>query len=310
MISAPLQPTQTAPQPKPLVFGNGFSRADAYAIFAVLMWGINVVFTKAALSEIDVLAFMTVRILLSALLAMLALVVLERTVRIKRRDLVPLGLLGLLGVGLAQLLFIVGLNLSLASHGSLLLGANPVFAAVLASWLGWDQFKRRNWFGVALCLVGLALLTGIGSTGFSSSVLLGDALVLLGAFFGASYTVLSKRFLADYTPLQVLAYGLAFSCLPLLALGAGPILAQDWSAVSPAAFGALGFSVLFGTVVGSVLWLKSITHIGIIRTSLYQYLFPVVGVILAVVLLNEGLNGAQWVGAAIVLVGIFFARGS
>jgi drug/metabolite transporter (DMT)-like permease len=190
------------------------------------------------------------------------------------------------------------------------LGANPVFAGLLAGWLGWDQFKRKNWFGVIVCLVGLALLTGIGSTTFSPMVLLGDGIALMSAFFGACYTVLSKRFLGDYSPLQILTFGLLFSSIPVLLFAGDSLRAQDWSTISFEVYAILAFAAILGTVVATIFWLKSVTRIGILRTSLYQYLLPVVGLILALVLLKEQLDVTQWVGIAIVFVGTYFARSS
>lgn len=308
MISAPLQSTGARARAKFFSFGNGLSRADAFALLAVLFWGINVAFTKSALDEIDVLAFITLRVLLSAVIAFLALFIIEHDVGVKRRDLVPLGLLGLVGVGLAQLAFILGLNFSLASHGALLLGMTPVFAALLAGWLGWDRIQKKNWFGVGICLVGLWLLTRAGGTASTGSIFLGDAVTLLSALLGAIYSVFSKRFLQAYSPLKILTYALVFSSALMLLVGGVPVLQQDWRAASLQAVITLVFSALFGTVIASILWLKSIGRIGIVRTSIYQYLLPVIGVALALALLKEELSGQQWVGAVIVMLGIFFAR--
>jgi drug/metabolite transporter (DMT)-like permease len=307
--SAPIEPqVQVAPQGASLASGKRYSRADALAILAVLFWGLNVTFTKGVLNELDALAFVTVRMIISTTLALGAIAILERSIHVKMRDLVPLGMLGLLGIGLAQLIFILGLNLSLASHGALLLGLNPVFAALLAGWLGWDRLRAKNWIGVGVCLVGVWLLTGAGLVAMDGNILLGDAIVLFSAVLGAMYTVLSRRFLFAYSPLKILTYGMLFSLVPMLLLGATSIGAQDWSGVSVNAWAALLFSAVFGTVLASIFWLKSVTRIGIVRTSIYQYLLPIFGIVTALFLLHEAWDPIQWVGAVIVLVGMMYAR--
>lgn len=281
--------------------------ADGAALLAVLLWGLNIPLSKISLGEIDLLAFSGARTWLGALVALTALVALERDLTLRPADRVPVVMLGLFGVGFTQLLFFAGLQLTLASHASLLQGLNPVFAAILAGWAGAGRLKPRGWLGVAVCLAGLWLLTGAGAGALNLRMLAGDALALLSGATGATYVVLSRRYLATYSPLKIQTYALTSSALVVSVVAIGPWLGQDWAAISWPAYAALAYSGIAATVLAMLLWLASVRRIGPVRTALYQYLLPVVGLVLSLVLLREGLDVRQWLGAGVLLAGLVLA---
>lgn len=284
-----------------------FSHADGAALMAVFLWGIHVPLMKIALSQINVLAFVTVRAILASALILVALAVLEGDIKVETSDLRPLAILGVMGVGLTQVNFALGLSYTLASHSALLVTTSPIFATFLATWVEGDRPKATRWYGILLSLLGIWLLVGSGAAVLGPRILLGDTITLVSAILWAGYTVLSKRFLTIYSPLKVTTYALVFSNVALVPLGIRYVIAQDWRAVSPEAWSALAFSVVLGIVVANILWLKSVIQIGITKTILYQYMVPVVTILVASVLLKEHLTVHQIVGAGIVLAGTALA---
>lgn len=286
---------------------NQLREADGAALLAVFLWGLNIPLSKVSLGEMDLLVFSGVRTWLGAVVALTALVLLERDVSLRPADRVPVVALGLFGIGLTQLLFNGGLQLTLASHASLIQGLNPVFAAILAGVMGYGRLKPTGWIGVAVCLAGLWILTGAGEGALDQRVLLGDALALLSGATGATYVVLSRRFLATYSPLKIQAYALTSSALVVSVAAIGPWLRQDWTAISWPAYAALAYSGVAATVIAMLFWLSSVQRIGPVRTSIYGYLLPVVGLLFSLVLLREGLDARQSIGAGVLLAGLVLA---
>ncbi len=280
---------------------------DGTALLAVLLWSVNIPLSKLSLGEMDLLVFSGLRTWLGAAVALIALVLLERDVSLRPADRLPVVVLGLFGVGLAQLLFHGGLQLTLATHASLLQGFNPVFAAILASVMGYGRLQPTGWIGVAFCLAGLWILTGAGWGDPNQRLLLGDALLLLSGVTGASYVVLSRHFLKAYSPLKIQTYALTSSALMLSPMAIGPWMRQDWTAISWPAYAALAYSGVAATVIAMLFWLSSVRRIGAIRTALYQYLLPVIGLALSLLLLREGLDVRQAIGGVVLLGGLFLA---
>src|SRR3989304_4396386 len=81
--------------------------------------------------------------------------------------------------------------------------------------------------------------------------------------------------------------------------GAGPMLA--WV--------ALAFSALLSVAVGNVVTFRAVRLLGPTRVTNYQFLSPVVAVVVGALLLSEVIVPGQIVGGAIIGAGILVARG-
>lgn len=92
--------------------------------------------------------------------------------------------------------WVPSLQLTTIAASTLLVATEPVFAAVLESTLLRERLRRNLWAGMAIALAGTAFIlasdfTNLDGT-FSPRALLGDALALLGALFGACYFVTGR----------------------------------------------------------------------------------------------------------------------
>ena len=281
-----------------------FGSADGLAIVAVVIWGSGISVSKIVIDHIDVLAFLAIRGVCAALLLFVALVALGHNLRVKKTDVGSLALLGGVGIGLTHIGFLFGLKFTLASHGSVLVAMGPVFAALMATWVGWEKPHAMTWCGFGVCLVGIWLLVRGGQADLDIRILLGDLCLLGSALCWAVHILIGKRLLLIYSPLKVLAYATAFSNFVVLPIGIRSVVTQNWKIVTLEGWFGLVFTVLLSLVVANLLWLKSIKEIGVTRTALYQYLVPVVGVAMALLLLKEHLTFHQATGAGVVLSGI------
>lgn len=57
-----------------------------------------------------------------------------------------------------------------------------------------------------------------------------------------------------------------------------------------------------------LIWNNGIVNVGPVKTSVYQNLVPVLGLIFGIILLNESLSYLQYIGSAIVVMGIVLTR--
>ena len=73
------------------------------------------------------------------------------------------------------------------SSATALVSTQPIWAALLARRAG-HVIPRRAWIGIAVAVVGAALVTGVDVT-LSTRALAGDLLAVIGGFFAAAYMV-------------------------------------------------------------------------------------------------------------------------
>ncbi len=275
----------------------------------VAIWGVNFPVIKGALKELPPLAFNGLRFLIAGALLVLMLRRLEGTRPLARADLPGLVLLGLLGHAGYQSLFMAGLARTTAGHSSLIIAMVPLFVGVIGVALGFERPSLWMWVGLVVAFAGtFILLRGRGPLSLSTGTLTGDLLTLAAATCWAGYTVLSRPFLARFSPLRLATLTLLLG-LPVIAASAAPGLARlDWRAVSAGSWTALAYSAVFAVAIAYTIWYTSVQAIGSAKTAAFSNLIPIVALLSARALLDEPMGPAQMAGGAVVLLGVWLAR--
>jgi drug/metabolite transporter (DMT)-like permease len=208
-----------------------------------------------------------------------------------------------------NVLFLYGVTLAPASHGAVIVpGLIPVFTLGLARVLFRETIRWQQAIGVAVCLVGLALVVG-PAFGGEPTVLIGDTMYAISAFLWATYTILGRsvttRFhVAAITCLSGALGALAFLPLALL----DPVGFGTLAGASPRALAGLAYLGSLGTAVGFVLFYLGVQRIGAARASAYAVLIPLFGVSMTVPILGEAFSPVSLLGAAIVIGGLWLTQ--
>lgn len=283
---------------------------DLMMIGMVVIWGVNYSIIKLAMRSLSPFTFNVVRFSLATLLMLLLLRARGESLRIARRDIPAMLVLGLTGHGLYQIFFVSGLALTTASNSSLILASMPIFAALYAQLFRVERANRATWIGIAISFAGILLLMLGSGKEFSvgSSTLTGDFLTLVAAMLWAGYVTISKPLLVRYSPVKVTTMLMLVGTPILVAVGLPSALAQDWRSVPPIAWGAILYSAGLSTVLAYTLWSVGIRRIGSTRTAIYSNVTPIAAVAAGWLLLGDRLQPAQAVGAAVVVCGLLLTR--
>ena len=158
-------------------------------LLTVVLWALNLTVTRYILQHgFQPLAYAVVRYGLASALFVAIAVLAERTLRIARRD---LGLVALaaLALYLNQIAFVYALDSTSASTIALLLGATPIFAALIGLALGLERMSRRFWVASVVSFAGVGLVAA-GAGGEVSASRLG---ILLGIVTAATWAGTRSR---------------------------------------------------------------------------------------------------------------------
>ena len=197
----------------------------------------------------------------------------------------------------------VGLSLTNASTGALIVGTNVLLVAPLAAWLFKERLGALRVIGLALGMVGLFVLTtrlDLGS--ISSGQLTGDLLLFVATIMIALTYVLSRYALRHMSYDQFVLTILLFTPLPLLAM----YLLSGSSA--PVQVGSLPLILYIGilcSAVPTMLWVWGLRYIGMVASSTIILSEATFAVVLAVLILDEPINGFVLVGAGLTFLAIF-----
>lgn len=286
------------------------SFTDITLFTVAVIWALNFTVIKASLSEIDLYSFNALRFVLAAVFLWGVVAKRKQWFKIDKSDWLPLIILGLAGNLLYQWLFIVGINQTYAANAAVLLGTIPIWVAVFSHFFSFEILNRLKSIGVILAFAGVALIIASGKNpiSFGSETFTGDLSIIIAATVWAIYTIYSKKFLSRYTPLQFSTFMTTFGAIALVILAIPNSTETNWSQVSIAAYGGVVYSGLLAIGLAYLIWNNGLLRVGAVRTAAYQNLVPVLGLFFGIVLLGESLEILQYVGSAIVIIGIVLTR--
>jgi drug/metabolite transporter (DMT)-like permease len=282
-------------------------RTELFLLVAVLLLGTNPVAVKYAVSAIAPLPFVALRFTVAGLLLLGAVRFLRSGGRLERKDLLPMVGVGAVGVGMTNILFTSGVNLTNASDTALIYAVVPVWGMILGSVLGLERPTLRGILGVGIAFLGIVVVV-YGGLGGSGSSLQGNLLVLGATVCWGSYTVLSLPLLKKYSPLVVAAYTMLFGGLAALPFALPSLPSVHWDAMSVGVWAAVAYSTVLVAAFGFFAWQRGASLLGANKVLVYQYLITFVGVTSGIVLLGEGLEVEKIFGGVIILIGVYLAR--
>jgi drug/metabolite transporter (DMT)-like permease len=278
-------------------------------IGVVLVWGGNYTFGKFGMKELSPEMFTLIRFAIVFPVLLLGLWMTERGVKIERRDIPRLVFVGLIGISVYQTLFMTSVKYTSATNSSLMIALSPIFTGILAILSGQEKFTWRVQIGSVIAFLGAAAVIELGSKSavFYPHQLMGDLIGLLAAFFWGWYPVLAAPLVKKYSSLRVTALSSGVGVLFLLLFDVNQLTVTSWS-FDVITWSAILYAALPVTVYGLVAWYYGIGKIGSTKVMVYMYAIPLVAILVAVVVLQEKLNGWQMVGAVIILAGITIVK--
>ncbi len=279
-----------------------------YALLTALgmIWGASFTFIKVAVSTIPAIPMTISRLALSALIMLVLMTWMRERLPPWGRIWIYIALSALIGNALPFLLVAWGEEGVDGALAAILMSPGPLFAAVLAHLLTRDdKLNRHKMAGVALGIVGVAVLMGIDNL----FRLGGDAkhqlaVLAAGCCYGANVVV--NRWLTGGSPVANVTAVILVSVLLLVPLLALPGL---WTFTpSNASLTAIFVLALLSTAIGTLMMLNLVSRQGAAFTAQVNFLVPVFGVISGALLLGERPSIRSVAGLALILAGVAIAR--
>lgn len=277
------------------------SRAHMLALLLLgAVWGASFLFIGVAVAALGPFPLMFLRVGLASLV-LLAIIALRREraaldVRGRWRQYLLVGLLNsaipFSLIAYAELRIPVSLS-------AILNATTPLFTALIAALWGGEPLTRRRLAGVALGVVGVAVLMGGGAFGVGQIVGI-LAMLLASCFYGAG-TVYAARRIRGLPPVFAsLAQLLGASA----ALAIPAALSLPHTPPSPEALAALAALVLLSTVGGYQIYFFLLREIGPTSTSSVTFIVPLFGCLWGALLRHDTLGANVLVGMLVIFASV------
>jgi drug/metabolite transporter (DMT)-like permease len=212
--------------------------------------------------------------------------------------------LALLAVPFNQGLFLYGMKFTLAAHGALLYATTPIMVLCLSCiWLK-ERLSLFKIIGITLGFCGVLLVLFEKGIKFSGQTFKGDILLFFAVLTWSLYTILSKKMLKKYQPLQVTGYSLTLGAILFLPIGILPLIRQDYGIVTRSGLSSILYLAILTSVLGYLTWNWALSKIEASKVAVVSNLQPIFAALLAWVFLGEKITAAFIVGALIVASGV------
>ncbi len=305
-------PIAAEPQPAPAQIAHApasFGLTDLGLILMSVIWGVNFSIVKVGLGAIEPLVFGGLRVTIAALVLAVIALSMRSAQWPSRRDLLILAGLGVIGNGFYQLLFLTGMSRTRAGTAALLVASGPAWIAIISRLTGRERLPPRGWMGIGLQMIGVAcVVSSANGVDTGGNALLGAGLIAIGSIMWAVYTVALQPYTKTVHPFQLSAITMASGALVCGGLAIPGALHTDWSAVGPAAWGAVLYASIGAMVIAYMLYYNGVRMIGATRTSMYANLQPLIALTFAALMLSERPTAWQLLGALFIMGGLLLSR--
>lgn len=267
-----------------------------------LVWGATFLWLKVGIREMPPISLNAVR-LVAAMLALFIILRLTKTKLRFRERWRSYFFLGVFNIALPFVLITISEHNITSGMASILNSTVPFFTMILIPFFVPEEaWTLPKMIGLVVGFAGVVILAYHpvdGGSGFQWGALL----VLLASVSYAVSAIFARRVTYGVEP-AALAFGQSiFANLvlwPTALLFEGsiqlPVQTMTWVSI-------LWLGIM-ATAIGTFFFYSLINTVGATRTTLTTYIFPLVGVLLGVLILNEALSWRLLAGGALIIAGV------
>lgn len=232
--------------------------------------------------------------------------------KIERKDLLLIGVLGLINMCVNQLAFVWGVKYTTAPNAALAYALTPAFVVLILLMLRGEKPSLIKYLGLALAILGAAIVLVDRGASLNIDQMLGNFMVLSASISWAAFTVFGRPLIARYGPLHATALtffaGLAFY-IPLWLVM--PVH-DTTTALTDSTWASTWFQLFYlGVItsgVGYALWYVALSKLDPSRVAVFNNLQPVITSILAFMIFGTEPTVFFIVGGFIALSGVILTQ--
>ena len=219
-----------------------------------------------------------------------------------------LALLGLAGVALNQLAFVLGVERTSVAHAALVIALTPLVVLVTAAAIGQERLTLRKAGGMAVAIAGIGVLQHSHSAGGSPSSLLGDFFIFLAALTFGVYTVFGKEQLRRHGSMTITTFAYVTGALVLAPMTLYQVSLHPLGNLTAVDWWSLLYMSLISSIAGQLIYAYALKHMAASRVSAASYLQPLTATMMAAPLLGETVSGSILSGGLLVLAGLYLTE--
>jgi probable blue pigment (indigoidine) exporter len=275
-------------------------RALVLGILFAAMWSSAFATARVIVAHAPPLAALSVRFLISGLLAVIVARALGQSWRLTGPQARAVILFGLCQNAAYLGLNFIAVQWVEASLAVIIAASMPLMVAALGWALRGEKVAPLGVTGLVAGFIGVGLIMSTRLTAGADP--LGVALCVLGALALAVATLTLRGASSSGNLLMIVGLQMLVGAVSL-ALISG-VTETLWLKPSPAFFAALAYQIVVPGLAATLIWFALVSRIGSTRAATFHFLNPFFGVAIAAALLGEVVRPLDLLGVGITMAGI------
>ena len=282
----------------------------AMLVFVMLVWGANVPALKYLVTAVPPVTLTAFRIFIAGIAVMLILWKMKLLRKPTKKEWTYILLGSLLNVVAHHYFLNMGLSITSATHGGLILGAGPILTAITGAIILKSFPSMIQWIGLVIGLAGvsISILVGGGMGGGN----IGDFYVFMAIFMQVlSFMVITKA-ARTLDPRLLTGYMLVIGSLALIVIS----LIQEPGAIKTFGEQSSAFWVIFitsaiiCTAVGHMIYNYAVGKAGATKAAIFMNLNTLFSIVLSALFLGEILTIRHFLGLLLIVIGVILGSGA
>lgn len=282
-------------------------------ISAAACWGAGFAAIKIALAQTGPMMILWLRFFIAIPLLMCG-AYLQKCLRLPtKKEFFSLSLMGFQGIFFHQGIQAYAMKTAGAANANWVMVATPAVVAILGRIFLKEKISGRGIVGLVLSAVGIILVLALGTVGNAAFVGFGSVgdLILLGSVLNwAIFSIVSRKFMLSDVPSSfVITWEMIFSffyaTVFLILTGADFSKLAEFNMPT---WKAVFFLGVFSSAMSYMFWFRGLAKLPAARVVIFQFIQPVVGIILSYFLVGERFTVWLFIGGALIALGVYLVN--
>ncbi|MBC7450933.1 MAG: DMT family transporter [Cytophagales bacterium] len=284
---------------------NRITRAHLLLWLLTIITGFNYTIAKMVMPVyLPASTIIWIRMSITTLFFSMFILLAKRSFYIEKQDYLRLFFCGLFGVTLNQIFFYEGLSRTAPINASLMMAAIPVTVFILSAIFLKDKITWVRITGLVISASGAVMLL-LHSKGTFTGLFIGDILVILNAISYGIFLVIARRLIMKYDSATIVFWIFLIGTILSFPYSFTHFTVPEWRMIPMQAWLALGFIIVFATILNYYLSLDVLKDVSPSISSIYVYIQPIIAAAVAIYFSSDALDMQKFMSSIAILAGVY-----
>jgi len=230
--------------------------------------------------------------------------------KLQKSQIIPVVLLGIIGIFIYNVMFFKGLKIIEAGRASLIIATCPIFITICSAMFLKEKISLVKGLGIVISVCGAIIVISKGNLSriFEGGLGLGELYIFCCVLSWVTYSLIGKSVMKNLSPLASVSYSCAVGAIALLVPAFIEGLAQNIASQSTLDWLCISYLGIFGTVIGFVWYYQGVERIGPTKAGLFINFVPISAILCAFFILKEPITLSLAMGAVLVISGVYLTN--